>query len=370
MKRIAPILLSVVAGALWMVSPASAERPPLFWQAPEDGARGTAAGRLTDPGGAATDPDSGHVFVADRTRVDEFDAYGQFVKTWGWGVVASGPDDEAPKNERQEVAIGAAAGTFALDFLNTAGDGNSFQQVTTPISFDAPAATVQGALEALPSIGDGGVSVHGPNGGPWTVEFIASLADTEILPLKIVESKLSGGTETAAVNAIQDGGSFEVCTPAKGDICEAGQAGYRAGEIFHPQGIAIDAAGNVYVDEPTTGGAGEEPSYRVQKFDSEGRFLLMLGGEVNKTTGEDVCTVAQQEGGMCVEWAFPGKTRPASNPHPVGVPRSPSGPKATSLPATSNGFSSSTPAVPSRTKSKSRARRSSHWQWTAAATST
>ncbi len=166
---------------------------------------------------------------------------------------------------------------------------------------------MQGALEALPSIGDGGVSVHGPNGGPWTVEFIASLADTEILPLKIVESKLSGGTETAAVNAIQDGGSFEVCTPAKGDICEAGQAGYRAGEIFHPQGIAIDAAGNVYVDEPTTGGAGEEPSYRVQKFDSEGRFLLMLGGEVNKTTGEDVCTVAQQEGGDVCGVGVPGK---------------------------------------------------------------
>jgi hypothetical protein len=53
--------------------------------------------------------------------------------------------------------------------------------------------------------------------------------------------------------------------------------------------VAVGPGGDVYVLERN--------NRRVQKFDSEGSFLLMFGGEVNKTTGANVCTEADLEGG-------------------------------------------------------------------------
>lgn len=66
--------------------------------------------------------------------------------------------------------------------------------------------------------------------------------------------------------------------------CRAGLPGGGKGQIAEPHGVALDAAGNVYVEEvvPETRTFGEK-SFRVQKFDPAGNFLLMFGGEVNKT---------------------------------------------------------------------------------------
>lgn len=71
--------------------------------------------------------------------------------------------------------------------------------------------------------------------------------------------------------------------------CFKGIEGANAGQIAIPFGVAVDAARDVYVDEPF--------SLRVQKFDSEGHFLAMFGGEVNKTTGANLCTKANVEAG-------------------------------------------------------------------------
>jgi hypothetical protein len=69
----------------------------------------------------------------------------------------------------------------------------------------------------------------------------------------------------------------QVCTVAAS--CQPGLGGGGAGQFKVPQGIAVDAGGNVYVFDDVTN--------RVQKFDSEGHFLLMIGGEVNKTKSEE-----------------------------------------------------------------------------------
>jgi NHL repeat-containing protein len=74
---------------------------------------------------------------------------------------------------------------------------------------------------------------------------------------------------------------FEICIPRNGDICKAGISGSGAGEfgaLAGPQGVALDSAGNVYVVD--------RDSRRVQKFDAEGHFMLMFGGDVNKTKVE------------------------------------------------------------------------------------
>ena len=74
--------------------------PPLLWQTCE---AGSGAGQCNLPRGIAADPENGHVFVADQTnhRVVEFNALGQFIKAWGWDVVASGPGDDTTAPEDQ-----------------------------------------------------------------------------------------------------------------------------------------------------------------------------------------------------------------------------------------------------------------------------
>jgi DNA-binding beta-propeller fold protein YncE len=80
---------------------------------------------------------------------------------------------------------------------------------------------------------------------------------------------------------------LQVCTGETG--CQQGTEGSGAGQPSNAQGVALDSEGNVYLVE--------QANLRVEKFSPAGEFLLMFGGEVNKTTGEDVCTKAQLEGG-------------------------------------------------------------------------
>ncbi len=101
-------------------------------------------------------------------------------------------------DEVQTVTITGSptGGTFTLTFgANT----------TTGIAYNAAASVVQAALVALASIGAGNVSVSGGNGGPWTVEFIGSLADASQSLLTGSGASLtpSGGVSIARVQAGQ-----------------------------------------------------------------------------------------------------------------------------------------------------------------------
>ncbi len=60
-----------------------------------------------------------------------------------------------------------------------------------------------------------------------------------------------------------------------------GSAGSGVGQFgeFGPQGVALDSVGDVYVVDFS--------NRRVEKFDPDGNFLLMFGGEVNKTKSEE-----------------------------------------------------------------------------------
>jgi hypothetical protein len=161
-------------------SPSAAAEPPTFWtKCPT----GSATGQCVIPRGigvdATTGPTRGHLYIADQVnrRVNEFTAWGEFIKSWGWDVVESGPGDDTTAPEDQ----------------------------------------------------------------------------------------------------------FEVCVSANGDFCKEGIGGGGTGQFFGPPGgppgVAVDANGDVYVID--------DGNYRMQKFDSEGNFLLMFGGNVNKTKSEE-----------------------------------------------------------------------------------
>jgi hypothetical protein len=297
---------------------AQAAAPEEILRFPAGSEPGSGAGQLRGPGPIGVDPANGHLFVADQinARVSEFTANGNFVKAWGWGVVASGPDNN-PRNEVQEISLDATGGSFSLVFTNPLPGEAATRQTTAAIPFDAKASDVQAAFEQLESPSPGDIAVTGPDGGPWTIDFSGKYADTDIAPFEITSSTLSGGSG-AVVNTIQDGANFETCYPAAGDVCRAGQSGgAAAGEFTGLSGIAVDPSGAVYVfDSFDNTHVGGELSARVQKFDpsagppgEESRradFLLMIGGEVNKTTGANLCTAADLEAGNVCGAGVPG----------------------------------------------------------------
>ena len=79
------------------------------------------------------------------------------------------------------------------------------------------------------------------------------------------------------------GTGFEICTVAAN--CQIGSiATAQGGELNFPEGVATDAAGDVYVSDSS--------NHRIQKFDSDGNFLRAWGKGVNGGAGFQVCTVA------------------------------------------------------------------------------
>lgn len=86
---------------------------------------------------------------------------------------------------------------------------------------------------------------------------------------------------------VADGASLE--SQACSVTCFEGMSGSGVGQMDGPSGIALSPSGDVYVME--------RPNHRIQVFDPEGNFLRMIGGGVNSTTGADVCTKADIDGG-------------------------------------------------------------------------
>jgi hypothetical protein len=81
---------------------------------------------------------------------------------------------------------------------------------------------------------------------------------------------------------VADGASeLQTCTTE----CKKGIQSPMAGGFEFPTGVAVDASGDVYVVDWA--------QHRIEKFSSQGMFILMFGGHVNKN-GTDVCTASEQ----------------------------------------------------------------------------
>jgi hypothetical protein len=88
-----------------------------------------------------------------------------------------------------------------------------------------------------------------------------------------------------------------LCTATSGDTCQGGEGGEGAEAISTPDGIAVDPAnGDVYVQERS--------NRRVDEYTAEGKFILMIGREVNETedntaganeTEKNICTAASND---------------------------------------------------------------------------
>lgn len=102
-------------------------------------------------------------------------------------------------NEVQTVTLAnATGGTFTLTYAG---------QTTTALNHNAAASTVQTALRALSTIGTGNVTVTGSAGGPYTVTFTGSLANTNVAALVADETSLTGTSPTVTVATGTQGAS-------------------------------------------------------------------------------------------------------------------------------------------------------------------
>ena len=100
---------------------------------------------------------------------------------------------------RQRVYFSSSpAPTSSTFVLELGGD------VTTDLFFQAGAAEVQAALEALTTVGSGNVVVSGFDGGPWTVDFAGDLSGSQPVITGDV-TMTDGPTAAIVVLAMWDG---------------------------------------------------------------------------------------------------------------------------------------------------------------------
>jgi DNA-binding beta-propeller fold protein YncE len=103
-----------------------------------------------------------------------------------------------PVNEVQSLTLLAEGGTFSLSFEG---------EPSPEVPFNASAAEIQAALEAIAAIGAGNVAVTGPAAGPFSIEFTGALAATDVAELSPEPANLTGAKPSATVATTSPGHS-------------------------------------------------------------------------------------------------------------------------------------------------------------------
>lgn len=208
-------------------------------------------------------------------------------------------DAWASSRETAKEGIGESGGTMGTEALGQ-GQARSYARfaglftvamiVAFALALDAPAADgaeppsslwgEPGARVCLAGSAAGqcsiprGVAANSQNGHV----FVADQANKRIVEFNALGQFIKmWGWDVVQSGPGDTGTEFEICKPDVGDVCKAGANGSGAGQFAAPVGMAVDSNGNVFAVDLT--------NFRVQKFDSQGNFLLMFGGGVNQGGG-------------------------------------------------------------------------------------
>ncbi|WP_157662866.1 phage tail tube protein [Prescottella equi] len=157
-----------------------------YWICPKVSVTKTGKQSLT-PEGIITYPGT---LTAYKSRIHGYSIAQGFCGT-GWknlvDLGVTGFSSGNPVNEIQKITIEGSptGGTFTLSHGGPA---------TSAIANNPTVAQLKSALEGLPSIGSGNVTVTGATGGPFTVEFVGARAGQNVTQLTANSSGLTGGT--------------------------------------------------------------------------------------------------------------------------------------------------------------------------------
>lgn len=129
----------------------------------------------------------------------QFDVTAYILAGWlAYAYGAAAAPTGSPADEAQTLTIDATAGTFTISF---AFEGLS--DTSAPIAFNATAAQIQAAIEALRSVKAGNIAVTST--GPFTITGAGKLAKANLPLFTTDASLLTGGAATAVIAASTNG---------------------------------------------------------------------------------------------------------------------------------------------------------------------
>jgi tripartite motif-containing protein 71 len=265
---------------------------------------GGGAGSVAYPNGVAVDS-AGNVYSADdeNMRVDKFNSSGSFVRAWGKNVDAPGSTDDTGTGfeicspvdgdacqagdstgalggelaSARGISADAAGNVYVADANNgriQKYDTNGSPQLAwgKDVVSAGPHDTIGGGAEICVqgsdsckagAVGGAGGEMNDPFGtaaDPAGHVYVADRGNSRIQRFSSAGAfQRAWGEDVAGTGPGNTGTGFEICV-AGADLCQSGSnlGPALGGEVDHPPGIAVDAAGDVYVADAFND--------RIQKF--------------------------------------------------------------------------------------------------------